>query len=72
MQYTEPMYCEAQSIVKRLILSLEKSFGVYSQPIAILLAILIGVTGLYGLLIPISLVNVVFIVQLLLSIPCRL
>ena len=59
MQYTEPMHCEPQSIAKRLILFLEKSFGVYSQPIAILLAILIGVAGLYGLLIPISLVSVV-------------
>ena len=57
MQYTEPMYCEAQSIAKRLILSLEKTLGVYSEPIAILIAILIGVAGLYGLLIPASLVS---------------
>ena len=52
MLYTEPMYCEPKSIAKRLIMSLQKTFGVYSEPIAILLAILMGVASLYVLLIP--------------------
>ena len=61
MLYTEPMYCEPKSITKRLIISLQKTFGVYSEPIAILLAILMGVASLYGLLIPASIVSVLFL-----------
>lgn len=61
--HTDPMYCEPQSVTKRLILSLQKAFGVYSEPIAILLAILIGVASLYGLLVPASFVsNFLFII----------
>ena len=59
--YTEPMYCEPKSIAKRLIMSLQKTFGVYSEPIAILLAILIGVASLYVLLIPGGIVSVLFL-----------
>lgn len=58
--HTEPMYCEPQSIAKRLIQSIQKSFGVYSEPVAILLAILVGVASLYVLLIPATIVNMFY------------
>ena len=58
MLYTESMHCEPQSIVKTLIQSVQKSFGVYNEPVAISLAILIGVASLYGLLIPASFVSI--------------
>ena len=58
--YTESMHCKPKSIVKALIVSVEKTFGVYSKPVAILLAILIGVAGLYVLLIPAACVSVFF------------
>ena len=46
------MYCELESIATKLILTMEKSFGVHSEPVAILLALLIAVGSLYGLLVP--------------------
>lgn len=46
------MYCEQESVTKAVIMSVEKTFGVYSEPVAILLALLIGIASLYGLLVP--------------------
>ena len=50
--YTETMYCEQESVTKAVIMSVEKTLGVYSEPVAILLALLIGIASLYGLLVP--------------------
>ena len=51
------MYCEPESIATALIVSMEKTFGVYSEAVAILLALLIGVGSLYALLIPAACVS---------------
>jgi len=51
------MYCETLSVMSSMVQSLERSFGVESEPVVILITILIGVAGLYMVTIPATIVS---------------
>ncbi|XP_065887444.1 uncharacterized protein [Dysidea avara] len=52
----ESMYCETPSVMRSMVQSLERSFGVESEPVVVLLTILLGVAGLYTVTIPTTIV----------------
>ena len=54
---TESMYCETPSVMRSMVQSLERSFGVESEPVVVLLTILLGVAGLYTVTIPTTIVS---------------
>jgi len=53
----ESMYCETPSVMSSMVQSLERSFGIESGPVVVLLTILLGVAGLYTVTIPASIVS---------------